>query len=194
MKKLLLLVAVLGLPMAAHATSTISPANSFSYGANIGWMNWRPSSADGVEIGEYVCSGYIYGANVGPDALAVIRGGGCQFSPGLIDAPGDVVRKTEVLLRFGVGWIGRREWFFDLERARGGQGPAIVSERAAIERGILPKVISALDAGLVVLACGYHPPNAANRSFVPFLADFTSFGFAFSRSAETFFLPVQILL
>jgi len=28
-------------------------------------MNWRPSLADGVEIDEYVLSGYIYGANVG---------------------------------------------------------------------------------------------------------------------------------
>jgi hypothetical protein len=28
-------------------------------------MNWRPSVADGVEIDEYVLSGYIYGANVG---------------------------------------------------------------------------------------------------------------------------------
>ncbi|MFN2507705.1 MAG: hypothetical protein ABR589_02920 [Chthoniobacterales bacterium] len=28
-------------------------------------MNWRPSAADGVSIGEYICSGYIYGANVG---------------------------------------------------------------------------------------------------------------------------------
>jgi hypothetical protein len=28
-------------------------------------MNWRPSAADGVVIGEYVCFGYIWGANVG---------------------------------------------------------------------------------------------------------------------------------
>lgn len=52
----------------AHAASTINTANAYSYGANIGWMNWRhnqPNAGDGVIIGEYICSGYIYGANVG---------------------------------------------------------------------------------------------------------------------------------
>ena len=64
-RPLLLAVAVVALPISARAASTITPANPHSYGANIGWMNWRASTADGVEIGEYVCSGYIYGANVG---------------------------------------------------------------------------------------------------------------------------------
>jgi hypothetical protein len=64
-RPLLLAVAVVALPISTQAASTISPANPYSYGANIGWMNWRASPADGVEIGEYVCSGYIYGANVG---------------------------------------------------------------------------------------------------------------------------------
>jgi hypothetical protein len=64
MKKLCL-IALIALPIAARAASTISPGNPYSYGGNIGWMNWRASTADGVEIGEYVCSGYIYGANVG---------------------------------------------------------------------------------------------------------------------------------
>ncbi|MEO5722419.1 MAG: thrombospondin type 3 repeat-containing protein [Chthoniobacterales bacterium] len=61
---LLVLTGLLGLAE-AEATSTISPGNPYSYGANFGWMNWRASGTDGVEIGEYVCSGYIYGANVG---------------------------------------------------------------------------------------------------------------------------------
>ena len=65
MQKLLLVIALLAFPFIARATSTISPGDPYSYGANIGWMNWRPSGADGVEIGEYVCSGHIYGANVG---------------------------------------------------------------------------------------------------------------------------------
>jgi hypothetical protein len=52
------------LPLSPES-STINPTEAFSYGANIGWMNWRPSVADGVEIDEYVLSGFIYGANVG---------------------------------------------------------------------------------------------------------------------------------
>lgn len=65
MKKMALLCAILVVPLVAQADSTINSTNAFSYGANIGWMNWRPSLADGVEVDEYVLSGYIYGANVG---------------------------------------------------------------------------------------------------------------------------------
>ena len=64
MKKIVLLLSVL-LPVLAHAASTINSTNKYAWGANFGWMDWRPSAADGVVIGEYVCSGYVYGANVG---------------------------------------------------------------------------------------------------------------------------------
>jgi len=65
MRKIGLLLAVLTLPLNAHGDSTINSTNAFSYGANVGWMNWRPSAANGVKIDEYVLSGYIYGANIG---------------------------------------------------------------------------------------------------------------------------------
>ncbi|HEX8076544.1 MAG TPA: hypothetical protein VF511_01920, partial [Chthoniobacterales bacterium] len=50
---------------AAQAASTINASNANAYGANIGFVNWKPSAADGVSIGEFICSGYMYGANVG---------------------------------------------------------------------------------------------------------------------------------
>jgi hypothetical protein len=49
----------------ASAQSTINTTNRFGYGANIGWTDWRADGANGVVIGEYVCKGYIYAANVG---------------------------------------------------------------------------------------------------------------------------------
>jgi len=49
--------------------TTIDPANHYSYGANFGWMDWHNNAANGFNqgaaVGEYVCSGYIYSANVG---------------------------------------------------------------------------------------------------------------------------------
>ncbi len=45
--------------------TTIDAANHFAYGANIGWMDWRGDTANGAVIGEFVCSGNIYSANVG---------------------------------------------------------------------------------------------------------------------------------
>jgi hypothetical protein len=46
-------------------TTTIDAANRFSYGANFGWMDWVADTNNGAIIGEYVCSGFIYAANVG---------------------------------------------------------------------------------------------------------------------------------
>jgi hypothetical protein len=65
MKQLLLACFLAGAFCEARAATTINSANSFSYGANIGWMDWRGDVANGAVIGEYVCSGFIYAANVG---------------------------------------------------------------------------------------------------------------------------------
>ena len=55
----------LALTAAASAQSTIDASHAVAYGGNVGWLNTRPSFADGVNTGEYVCSGNIYAANVG---------------------------------------------------------------------------------------------------------------------------------
>jgi hypothetical protein len=66
MKKLILLFAVIIPPFGTRAATTIDSSHHYSYGANIGWMEWlADSSADGVSIGEFICSGWIYSANVG---------------------------------------------------------------------------------------------------------------------------------
>ena len=52
-------------PSLAMAQSTINTTDRFAYGANIGWIDWRASSANGAVLGEYICSGYLYAANVG---------------------------------------------------------------------------------------------------------------------------------
>jgi hypothetical protein len=67
MRKIALLAVFMALPLSARpATTTIDANHHYSYGANIGWMEWLADSpADGVIIGEFICSGWIYGANVG---------------------------------------------------------------------------------------------------------------------------------
>src|SRR6516164_9428175 len=49
----------------ANAGTTIDASNHYAYGANIGWMDWRGDTNNGVVIGLRFCSGWIYGANVG---------------------------------------------------------------------------------------------------------------------------------
>jgi hypothetical protein len=48
-----------------HAATIIDAANHHAYGANFGWLDWRGDTVNGAVIGEYICSGYIYSANVG---------------------------------------------------------------------------------------------------------------------------------
>src|SRR5690242_14587491 len=59
------LCAVAGVEAAAPPPTTINATNKFSYGANFGWIDWRGDTNNGGVIGQYVCSGYIYSANVG---------------------------------------------------------------------------------------------------------------------------------
>jgi len=47
------------------SASTINVANKLGYGANFGWMDWRGDTNSGAAIGEYICTGFIYAANVG---------------------------------------------------------------------------------------------------------------------------------
>ena len=66
MKTLLASFSLLGLCITgALAQSTVDPANAFAWSGNVGGLNWRPTAADGVLTGEYVCSGKVWAANVG---------------------------------------------------------------------------------------------------------------------------------
>ena len=63
MKPFLLLLA-LSTP-AARAQSTISPDDRYAHGANFGWINFRPSVADGLVVNETTLSGRAWSANFG---------------------------------------------------------------------------------------------------------------------------------
>lgn len=48
-----------------RAQSTIDATNKYAWDANTGWINFRPSSADGVITGERFLSGYGWAENTG---------------------------------------------------------------------------------------------------------------------------------
>ena len=59
-------LALLSQPVLAQ--STIDPAKAFSYGANIGWISWKPNlpaPSSGAVASERFLSGKIYSANCG---------------------------------------------------------------------------------------------------------------------------------
>jgi len=65
MKTLCFSILALALGLDIRAATTINTVNKFSYGANIGWMDWRGDVAAGAVIGEFICTGDIYAANAG---------------------------------------------------------------------------------------------------------------------------------
>jgi hypothetical protein len=69
MSRTLILLAALSLSSAALAQSNVSTSNKFSWGENIGWMNWRdagsPSGSAGVNVGNTFLSGFIWSENIG---------------------------------------------------------------------------------------------------------------------------------
>ena len=63
--KLRIFTLLLTTASAALAQSTINATDHFAYGANVGWCDFRPSAGVGAVLGEYVCSGSLYAANIG---------------------------------------------------------------------------------------------------------------------------------
>jgi hypothetical protein len=65
MKTLFTSLLFTGSVAACCALTTINPANKLACGANVGWIDWRGDTNNGAVIGEYVCAGSIWAANVG---------------------------------------------------------------------------------------------------------------------------------
>jgi Bacterial TSP3 repeat len=62
----LTITALIAVTTHTHAQySTINESKAFGYAANAGWLNFRPTAADGVQVFEYSLSGKVYGANIG---------------------------------------------------------------------------------------------------------------------------------
>lgn len=59
------LISALNPQLSTAQPTTIDPVNRYAYGADFGWLDWYADVATGAVIGSYVCSGYIYSANVG---------------------------------------------------------------------------------------------------------------------------------
>ncbi|MEI6078928.1 MAG: thrombospondin type 3 repeat-containing protein, partial [Verrucomicrobiota bacterium] len=47
------------------AATTVDAVNRYAYGGNFGWVDWVADTNNGAVIGEYVCSGNLYSANIG---------------------------------------------------------------------------------------------------------------------------------
>ncbi|MCB2156465.1 hypothetical protein KQI84_16440 [bacterium] len=65
-KPLIVATAILIAVAIASANSTIDTTDRYSWGANVGWIDWRAGDGtDGAVITSHYASGYIYSANIG---------------------------------------------------------------------------------------------------------------------------------
>jgi len=65
MKRPASLIAAFVLAITCRAATTIDPNNSSAWGGNVGFVNFAGDTTNGAVIGAYICTGYVYGANVG---------------------------------------------------------------------------------------------------------------------------------
>jgi hypothetical protein len=81
--------------------SNIDPAHKFSWGENIGWMNWLDADggADGVFVGADFLSGYIWMENAG--WLNVGNGNGPYGNTGGADFGVNIRQRGPRRLRLG---------------------------------------------------------------------------------------------
>src|SRR3954470_21513288 len=61
---MLLVLAVLLHATDIFAATSINTTNKFCFSSNAGWIDSRGNTNGGAIIGEFVCSGYLYGANI----------------------------------------------------------------------------------------------------------------------------------
>jgi len=70
MNRKMLVAGLIVLPLAlgtvrGFAATTVDGTDKYSYGANIGWVDWQGDVTNGAVLAYGVASGYIYSANVG---------------------------------------------------------------------------------------------------------------------------------
>ncbi len=82
----------------AASTINVNTNQQSSYGANIGWMNWRGDTTNGVVASEFWLSGHIWGANVG-----WIKVGATSVPPN------NIAWQNTVATNFGVNIVGGGE-------------------------------------------------------------------------------------
>ena len=65
MKTNIIALVIVACCLSARATSTIDTVNRNAYAANAGWLDARADGTNGAVIGEFVCSNFLYAANLG---------------------------------------------------------------------------------------------------------------------------------
>jgi len=100
--------------LTAPAQSTISPTDRHAHGANFGWINFRPSPADGLVVNETTLSGRAWSANFG----WLYFGGGQTHHYDNTTAGNYGVNLSAGGLLFGYAWSPNAGWIV-FEQVRG---------------------------------------------------------------------------
>ncbi|MBC7980556.1 MAG: hypothetical protein H7Y36_08345 [Armatimonadetes bacterium] len=101
-----LLLCLLSVPAIA---GNIAPANRYAYDANAGWIDFSPTPATGVTVGNYFLKGYAYAANYGWINLGIGPANKLAYTSTGTDQGVNVIPATGALAGYAyaanTGWI-----------------------------------------------------------------------------------------
>ena len=85
MKKCLVVSLWMLMGSLAWAETTINETNHYAYGANIGWTEMRGDLTNGVVMGQYACTGFVWSANCGWISFGNGPTNGWEYSNASVD-------------------------------------------------------------------------------------------------------------
>jgi hypothetical protein len=70
-----ILACMLASVVVAENIDPMDDGSQYSWGENVGWINWEPSYGPGCTVGDYTVTGYLWGENIGWINLSPTYGG-----------------------------------------------------------------------------------------------------------------------
>ena len=77
--------------------------SQFAYGENVGWLNAEPTGGDGLTVGEFAVTGYLWGENVGWVSFSCENDASCGSVPYGVENDGGLL--SGMAWSENVGWI-----------------------------------------------------------------------------------------
>lgn len=112
--QVLAVAALVAVANAVPAQSNVDVAQRYSWGPNLGWIDWRGDGTNGAVFGERVASGHLYAANIGwinlgdgtpANGTAYANNSASDFGVNL-----DYTSNTSLVLLSGFAWSANAGW------------------------------------------------------------------------------------
>ena len=171
-----LLLSCLLIPIAQILSpeTTIVDPDKYSWGGNIGWINWEADGANGAALNGVIMHGFIYSANVGWINLGdgAPAGGGAYSNASAQDfgVNVDAATSPDFYLLSGYAWSANAGWInFDVAAQTGDENRPRISKTTGVFEGFAWGAnlgwLSLNSEPIAILRTRVEPPDAAARDW-----------------------------